>query len=99
MTAKNRQRIILCCGANGRAVIIGDVDKKPVKGQAVTLHNARMVLYWHERCGGLLGMAANGPRGSTRITAAIPWTTETVWQEACAVSAKAAKEIDAWPAC
>ena len=98
-TKKSRIRILLCAGQNGRCVLVGDVDQYPTPGQPVTLYNARMVLRWSAECGGLLGLAVNGPKTTTRITAAVPRTTETVWQEVCEVTAKAAEEIDKWPAC
>lgn len=88
--------IILCAGANGRAVVFGWVDRLPEPGRPVTLHRARMVLRWASR--GLLGLAASGPTGDTRITAAVAWTTATVWQESMAVSPQAAAAIDGWPA-
>jgi hypothetical protein len=92
--------IILCAGQNGRAVLVGDVPRRPVAGKPVTLKNARMVLYWDAACGGLLGLAANGPKGEdTRITHAVEETTETVWQEWTKVSTRAARELKKWPAC
>ena len=93
-----RTSIILCCGHNGRAVIYGRVDGEPLPGQAVTLHDARMILRWDAACGGLLGLAAGGPQKDTRITQAVPYVTETVWQEVVAVSDGAAKAIDDWQA-
>jgi len=97
--ATKKKRIILCTGNNGRAVLIGDVAKEPKAGEPVTLTRARMVLYWDAQCGGLLGLAANGPKGGTRITASVSKTVATKWQEWCSVSATSAKEIDSWPAC
>jgi hypothetical protein len=88
--------IILCAGQNGRAVIYGYVDQDPVPGEAVTVHRARMVLYWDSKCGGLLGLAANGPKGDTRITAEVPRVVETCWQEFCDVAERAAESIDEW---
>ena len=90
--------IILCAGQNGRAVLFGRVETDPVPGQPVTLHGARMVLMWSAECGGLLGLAAKGPRTSTRMTAVVPYVIESVWQEAIGVEAEAAKEMDRWPA-
>lgn len=95
---KTEKPIILCCGANGRAVVYGYVNRDPVPGKAVTLRRARLVLYWDAACGGLLGLAAKGPRGSTRITHAVDSVTETVWQEAVSVSPEAARELDEWRA-
>lgn len=90
--------IILCCGANGRAVLFGDVETDPVPGLPVKLHNARMVLYWARECGGLLGLAAKGPRGESRLTHAVPAATETVWQEFVETTPEAAQLIREWPA-
>jgi len=92
-------KIILCAGKNGRAVLIGDVPRAPTHGKPVTLKNARMVLYWDRKCGGLLGLAANGPRGSTRITAEIPRTGSGPWQQWIEMTPKAAKAVNKWPAC
>jgi hypothetical protein len=89
---------IVCCGATGRAVIVGQSKTEPEDGKSITLTNARMVLYWDAACGGLLGLAAKGPKGQTRITSAVKKTgTGTVaqWVE---VSPSAAKEIASWPA-
>ena len=91
--------IILCAGENGRAVIFGRVEKLPTPGQPVTLRDARMVLYWSSDCGGLFGLAAAGPKTSTRITRTIPSTCETRWQEYAEVEPAAAAAIDRWPSC
>jgi hypothetical protein len=88
--------IILCCGENGRAVVYGHVEKEPVPSEPVTLHDARMVLYWSEACGGLFGLATNGPRKGTRITCAVERVRETVWQEWLLVSAAAEKAFDTY---
>lgn len=92
---ENRKPIILCCGANGRAAVFGYVDSEPVPGSPVTLHDARMVLYWPRECEGLFGLAANGPKEGLRITPAVGQTTETVWQEWIAVGAEAAEGLSA----
>lgn len=97
-TTKKTQPIILCAGANGRAIIYGRVTRKPVPGKPVTLTAARMVLHWDRECGGLFGLAAKGPKGGTSMTHAVPSTTETVWQETVDVTPEAAREIEEWPA-
>ena len=97
-TTKKTIPVILCCGQNGRAVLYGRVTRKPVPGKPVTLYGARMVLYWAAECGGLLGLAAKGPKGATRITHVVPETTETVWQESTVCTPEAAKAIESWPA-
>ncbi len=92
-------KIILCAGENGRAVLIGEVGRAPSPGKAITLKNARMVLSWSAECGGLLGLAAAGPKTTTRITAAVPRVCETVWQEWVEMTKTAAEEVAKWPAC
>lgn len=94
-TKQKRQPIILCAGANGRAVIYGYVDGDPVPGEPVELYQARMLIQW-AGTGGLFGVAAEGPHQDSRITAAVERTTETVWQEWLSVSPAAAKAMDGW---
>jgi hypothetical protein len=85
----NRTPIVLCAGANGRALLFGWVDAYPTKGEEVTLHDARMCLYYPS--GGTLGLAASGPPDGSRVTAAVPRTTETVWQEVIETTPAAAE--------
>jgi len=89
--------IILCCGANGRAVVFGRVESAPVPGEPVTIHGARMIIYWAGKAG-LFGLAAKGPADGSRITSAVPSTTETVWQEWIEIAPETAEKINAWPA-
>jgi hypothetical protein len=89
--------IILCCGANGRAVVYGRVEEEPTPGEPVTMHDARMIIRWEGR-GGLFGVAAVGPGSGSRITHAVPRLVETCWQECLAVTPEAAEKIDGWPA-
>jgi hypothetical protein len=90
---------LVCCGTNGRAVLVGESEKEPVAGQPITLTNARMIIYWDAACGGLLGLAANGPKGSTRITAAVERHGDECVCQWVAVSESAAEEIRKWKAC
>lgn len=90
-----RQPIILCAGANGRAVIYGYVDDEPVPGEPVALYDARMVLEW-TGSSGLFGLSVHGPADGSRITAPVAKTVETVWQEWLTVSAAAAAILDGW---
>jgi hypothetical protein len=64
---------LVCCGENGRAVIYGRAAEAPVVGQPFGLKGARMVLSWSSECGGLFGLAANGPKTDTRITPAVSY--------------------------
>lgn len=90
---------LVCCGTNGRAVLVGESATEPVAGQPIRLTNARMVLYWSSECGGLLGLAAKGPRTSTRITATVSSHGDECVRQWVEVSEKARKEIDGWKAC
>ena len=94
--SKNRKPIILCAGTNGCAVLFGYVDADPVPGEPVELHNARMILRWDAACCGLLGLAADGPKGDTRVTPTVKRTVETKWQEWVSVNRSAAKQIREW---
>jgi len=87
--------IILCAGKNGRAIVFGRVDSEPVPGEPVTLHDARMILYWAGNRG-LFGVASEGPHPDSRISPAVEQTTATVWTEWIAVSDAAADAIKGW---
>lgn len=89
---------IVCCGSNGRAVIYGKSEVEPVAGQPVQLIDARMVLYWDAACGGLFGLAAGGPKGATRITAAVPRHGDEAVRQWFSVTPEAAALIDGWRA-
>ena len=91
-----RWPIILCCGASGQCVLVGEVEQLPEQGQAVTMYYCRQILRWSEECVGLLGLAANGPRGDTLITPSVEVLMETKWQEWLAVSPTAWKAIQRW---
>ena len=91
--------VIVCCGTNGRSVLYGRVAKEPVAGKPILMTGARMVMYWDAKCGGLLGLAANGPKGDTRITAAVASHGDDCVRQWVSVSPTAVKEIDQWPAC
>lgn len=95
---ENKTPIILCCGANGRAVVFGWADSFPEAGKPVELVRARMVLYWSSDTGGLFGLAKNGPAAGSRVTAPVDKLIETNWQEAILVSEEAAAKIDGWAA-
>ena len=85
-------------GSAGRAVLFGRSESEPVAGQPFRLVGARMVLFWDRACGGLLGLAAKGPKGDTRITAAVEVLSDQAAHQVLAVSDEAAAAIDAWRA-
>lgn len=87
---------IICGGATGRAVIYGYVDHLPASDEPVRIERARMVLYWPAACGGLLGLAAGGPRDGLRLTHIVLEVTDTC-RQSIAVSADAATALDEWP--
>ena len=93
---KKRFPILLCGGPQGRAVIYGDVDVKPVPGEVVTLYDAKMVLYWSKECNGLLGLAANGPKAGTRLTPSVSSVTDTDWKQWMDVSPEASRAFREW---
>ena len=93
-----RKPIILCGGAQGRAVIFGYVDEEPTPGTPAVLFDARMVLRWDSACGGLFGLAAGGPKGATKVTAIVAKVVDTDWKQCLAVSTEAAKALSAWAA-
>jgi len=91
---------IVCVGEHGRAVLYGRSETEPVAGEPMPqMEGVRMILFWDAVCGGLLGLAANGPKGLTRITAPVArhGNIDPVkqWIE---VSEEAAAAIDAWKA-
>jgi len=98
MTTKKTKRIpaIICGGQTGRAVIYGYVDRLPDPDESVRIHNARMVLYWPPECGGLLGLAAGGPKDGLRLTRAVGEVTDTC-RQGVAVTVTAAAALDEWP--
>jgi len=98
MKTEDMTPIILCCGKEGRAVIYGRVEKEPVPGEAVTLHNARMIIYWTAASSGLFGVAANGPGAGSRISPTVAKTTPTRWTESISVTPEAAARIEGWDA-
>jgi hypothetical protein len=90
---------LVCCGTNGRAVLVGECESEPVAGQPIRMRNVRMILYWDAECGGLLGLAARGPRGNTRITPAVEAHGDECVRQWVAVSTEAAEAIRSWQAC
>ena len=90
---------LVCCGTNGRAVLVGECELEPVAGQPIVLTNARMILYWDAACGGLLGLAANGPKGGTRITASVARHGDECVKQWVSVSPEAQEAIQQWKAC
>lgn len=92
------QSYIVCCGTNGRAVIVGECESAPVVGQPITLLNARMVLYWPTACGGLFGLAASGPKDGLRLTESVEATATEAVRQWLILPDTVAEQMRAWPA-
>ena len=92
------QSVIVCCGTNGRCVVFGECESEPVTGEPITLHSARMVLYWPQDCGGLFGLAQSGPKDGLRLTHAVAKTATESVRQWLTVSDEAAESLKTWPA-
>lgn len=90
------QSVIICCGDRGRCVVFGECEQEPVSGQSITLHNARMVLYWPSACKGLFGLAANGPKDGLRLTSAVAKTQTDDVKQWLSVSDDIAQRMQQW---
>ena len=92
------QSYIVCCGTNGRAVIVGECEHEPVCGEPITVRNARMILYWPASCGGLFGLAAKGARDGLRLTESVEATATEAVRQWLTMSAVVAEQLREWPA-
>lgn len=90
------QSVIVCCGTNGRCVVFGEVESEPVTGEPITIHHARMVLYWPIACGGLFGLAARGPKDGLRMTEAVAKTATEAVRQWISVTEVAAEGLRNW---
>lgn len=88
--------MIICVGTPARAVVFGWTASEPVVNEPITLHHARMVLRWPAGCGGLFGLAANGPVDGLQITRPVDRTGAVVGQW-LAVAPEAAAALREWP--
>jgi hypothetical protein len=87
---------VIICGAEGRAVVFGWAEKMPEVGVPCSAKKARMVLYWPPECGGLFGLATNGPKDGLRLTSAVDEVKDTP-QQVLTVTQDAANALDGWP--
>ena len=92
------QSYIVCCGTNGRAVIVGECEHEPVCGEPIRIRDARMILYWPSACGGLFGLAAKGPRDGLRLTESVESTAAEAVRQWLTVSDDVAAQLREWPA-
>ena len=86
---------IVCTGTPARCVVFGFSPVEPVVGGIITLHRARMILYWAGDSG-LFGVAAKGPAAGSRITPTVESTSCTVVQS-LVVSPASAAAFEALP--
>jgi hypothetical protein len=94
-TEQTRKAVLVCSGANGRAVVYGYVDRIPAVDEGVTIHDARMILEWSGRSG-LFGVAARGPADGSRLTAAVSSVVCRA-RQVLEVAPEAAQVLDGWP--
>jgi hypothetical protein len=57
-----------------------------------------MVLYWPATCGGLFGLAANGPQKGLRLTETVEATATEAVRQWLTVPDGVAEQLRAWPA-
>ena len=62
--------VVVTTDKDKRGVFSGEL--MPCKNGKTVLRNARMAVYWSADVHGILGLAANGPSKSCRITPMIP---------------------------
>ena len=64
------RNVVVTTNKDRRGVFGGQLVKSD--GDCVTLKNARMAVYWSTDVHGVLGLAANGPSASCKITPCVP---------------------------
>lgn len=70
MKTENMKPYVIC--TNKRGVFYGYADEDELTNNPKPkIYNARMVLYWSSDCCGVVGLAARGPIGDSRITPAV----------------------------
>lgn len=92
-SGSSKGRAVLVTTAH-RGVFFGYADK--TDGETIKLRGARNCLYWDRRCGGFMGLAANGPIGESRCGAKADIEIRNI-TSVTEVSADAAKVWDDKP--
>ena len=88
---------IITTGATaGRCVLFGYCEEEPEIGEEFRLERSRMVLYWPKECGGLFGLAADGPKDGLRLSGAVTTKGHPV-REVIEVEHDVAEMLSAWP--
>lgn len=94
---EKKQPFILCVGQHGRCVIFGYCDGTPEPGERPLVERPRMVLRWPAACGGLFGLAANGPKEGLQLTAEVHAHKVPPVDAAIPVTAEVAAALQEWP--
>jgi len=93
---KNGRVAVLVC-TDKRGVFMGWAAASALKGDAwrkkLTLKDARMCVYWSSDVRGVLGLAANGPTSSCKVTPCVP---EQIVVDVHGVSRCTDEAIAAW---
>ena len=63
-----KENVLVCTDMRG--VFAGQLESRD--GDAITLTQARMCVYWDRAVRGVLGLAVSGPNERCRITKAVP---------------------------
>lgn len=63
-------KVVVTTNKDRRGVFFGTLQNK--EKDIVTLHDARMAVYWSEPTKGVLGLASIGPQAGSRITPPVP---------------------------
>lgn len=96
MEVSDMKAYLVCAGTNGRAVIYGKSEKPPEVGKPFSLENARMVLYWSRECGGLFGLASDGPKVGCRLTSSVTHHADVEAKQVLGVPDATAAVFDAF---
>lgn len=76
-----------------RGVFMGFIDPKDADKETLEAEDVRMAVYWSQDVRGVLGLAANGPTKSCRIT---PAAKKAVIKGVTAVLEVSDKAVKAW---
>ena len=69
---KDKIAVLITTDNTKRGVFMGFIDPKDSEKDTIVVEEVRMAVYWSEDVRGVLGLAAEGPSKSCRITKAAP---------------------------
>jgi hypothetical protein len=67
---KDKVPVLITTDSTKRGVFMGFIDPKDSDKETLEAYEVRMAVFWSQDVKGVLGLAANGPTKSCRITAA-----------------------------